>query len=195
MAKQVQSEADRLAAEELAKNEPATKGHATPTRKEREAARKRPLVGGRTPEARNLSKEQQRVLREKARVGMANGEDKYLTIRDRGPQKRFIRDYVDSRWGFSELAIPILVVVVIVQYILSATNPTLGNDLQYGFLGFVALIVIDCIALTVGLRKRLAAKFGADHVDRIGIYAATRSIQLRFMRLPKPQVKHGAVVK
>jgi Protein of unknown function (DUF3043) len=194
VAKQAQSEADRLAAEELEKNAPPTKGHATPTRKEREAARKRPLVGGRTPEARNLSKEQQRALRERARVGMAAGEDKYLTVRDRGPQKRYIRDYVDSRWGFSELAIPILVVVVIIQYILQATNNVLGDYINYGFFGFVVLIVIDCIYLSVSVRKKLAVKFGADRVDRVGLYAATRSIQLRFMRLPKPRVKHGAQI-
>ena len=191
MAKQVQSEADRLAAEELAKNTPATKGHATPTRREREAARKRPLVGANTPEARNLSKEQMRAQRERARAGMAAGEDKYLTVRDRGPQKRFIRDYVDARWGFSELAIPILFLVVVIGFLL----PALQEYVNYGLYVLVGFIVIDCIVLTFGVRKRLRAKFGEDRVDRIGLYAATRAIQLRPMRLPKPQVKRGAEVK
>ena len=84
VAKQVQSEADRIAAEELANNPVAPKGHATPTRKEREAARKRPLVGDKTPEARALSKDQQRAQRERARIGMANGEEKYLPVRAAG---------------------------------------------------------------------------------------------------------------
>src|SRR5476649_2244831 len=96
VAKQVQSEADRIAAEELANNPIAPKGHATPTRKQREAARKRPLVGDKSPESRAISKEQQRAQRERARIGFANGEEKYLPMRDRGPQKRFIRDIVDS---------------------------------------------------------------------------------------------------
>ena len=187
MAKQVQSEADRLAAEELEKNPVAPKGHATPTRKEQEAQRKRPLVGGKTPEARALSKDQQRSQRERARVGMANGEEKYLPLRDRGPQKRFIRDYVDSRWGIGELVIPVLGIVVIITLILPSTQ-TVGTIALYGF---IVLVVIDLIVLTVMLRRALTAKFGANKVDRVGLYAATRSIQLRPMRLPKPQVKRG----
>lgn len=187
MAKQVQSESDRLAAEELEKNPIAPKGHATPTRKEREAQRKRPLVGGRTPEARALSKDQQRAQRERARVGMANGEEKYLQIRDRGPQKRFIRDFVDSRWSIGELVIPVLGVVVITTLILPTTQ-TVGTIALYGF---IVLVVIDLVVLTVMLRRAMTAKFGVGKVDRVGLYAATRSIQLRPMRLPKPQVKRG----
>jgi hypothetical protein len=188
VAKQVQSEADRLAAEELEKNQPiAPKGHATPTRKEREAARKRPLVGGKTPEARALSKDQQRALRDRARVGMANGEEKYLPIRDRGPQKRFIRDVVDSRWGFAELTIPILIVLVIVGYF----DTGLANYVQYGLFALILLILIDVIVLDFRLRRLLAEKFGAARVEKRGFYHVTRSIQLRVMRLPKPQVKRG----
>jgi Protein of unknown function (DUF3043) len=187
VAKQVQSEADRIAAEELEKNRVAAKGHATPTRKEREAARKRPLVGGKTPEARALSKEQQRTQRERARVGMANGEEKYLPIRDRGPQKRFIRDVVDSRWGFAELTIPILILLVVVGYF----DAGLSAYVTYGLWVLVLLVLIDVIVLHFRLNKLLAAKFGADRVEKRGLYHATRSIQLRVMRLPKPQVKRG----
>jgi hypothetical protein len=187
VAKQVQSEADRIAAEELANNPVAPKGHATPTRKEREAARKRPLVGANTPESRALSKEQQRTQRERARVGMANGEEKYLPARDRGPQKKFIRDIVDSRWGFAELTIPILFLFVVIGYIF----PGLSVSVQYGLWALVLIIVIDLIVLHFRLRRLLAAKFGADRVEKRGLYHATRAIQLRVMRLPKPQVKRG----
>jgi hypothetical protein len=190
VAKQVQSEADRIAAEELANNPVAPKGHATPTRKEREAARKRPLVGGKTPEARALSKDQQRAQRDRARIGMANGEEKYLPAKDRGPQKRFIRDVVDSRWGFAELTIPILLVFVILGYL----DEGLANYLQYGILAFVVVVAIDLFILNIRLRRLLAQKFGADRVERRGLYHASRSIQLRVMRLPKPQVKRGEKV-
>jgi hypothetical protein len=187
VAKQVQSEADRIAAEELANNPVAPKGHATPTRKDREAARKRPLVGGKTPEAKALSKDQQRAQRERARVGMANGEEKYLPARDRGPQKRFIRDIVDSRWGFAELTIPILALLVIVGYF----DVGLANYVNYGLWALVLLVLIDVIVLHFRLRRLLSEKFGADRVEKHGLYHATRSIQLRVMRLPKPQVKRG----
>lgn len=190
MAKPAQSEEDRLAAEELEKK-PAPKGHATPTRKEQEAQRKRPLVGGRTPEARAISKEQQRAQRERARVGMANGEEKYLPIRDRGPQKRFIRDYVDSRWSLGEAAIPLLVVYCVL--ILTNVVPLSAQEIaQYIVLGYVVLVVgFDGILRNIFIRRALAAKFGADRVEPIRFYAITRSVQLRPMRLPRPQAKRG----
>ena len=187
MAKQVQSEADRIAAEELAANPVAPKGHATPTRKEREAARKRPLVGGKTPEARALSREQQRSQRERARVGMANGEEKYLPLRDRGPQKRYIRDVVDSRWGFAELTIPILFLLVVVGYL----DASLSTYVTYGLWTLILFVLIDVTVLHFRLNRLLAAKFGADRVEKRGLYHVTRSIQLRVMRLPKPQGKRG----
>jgi hypothetical protein len=118
---------------------------------------------------------------------MANGEEKYLPVRDRGPQKRFIRDVVDSRWGFAELTIPILILLVIVGYF----DASLTAYVNYGLWVLVLLIAIDVIVLHFRLRKLLAAKFGADRVEKRGLYHVTRSIQLRVMRLPKAQVKRG----
>ncbi len=187
MAKQVQSEADRLAAEDLANNPVAPKGHATPTRREREAARKRPLVGGKTPEAKAMSKEQERAARDRARIGLANGEEKFLPVRDRGAQKRFIRDYVDGRWGFAELTIPILGLFVLIGLVL----PGLANYVNYGLWALIVLIAIDVVVLYFSIKRALAAKFGADRVEKMGLYHATRAIQLRPMRLPKAQVKRG----
>jgi hypothetical protein len=187
VAKQVQSEADRIAAEELANNPGAPKGHATPTRKEREAARKRPLVGGKTPEARAMSKEQERSARDRARIGLANGEEKFLPARDRGAQKRFVRDYVDGRWGFAELTIPILGLFVLIGLVL----PGLANYVNYGLWVLILFIATDVIVLYFTLKRRLAEKFGAERVEKLGLYHVTRSIQLRPMRLPKAQVKRG----
>lgn len=189
MAKQIPSEADRLAAEELDARPVAPKGHATPTRKEREAARKRPLVGDKTPEARAISKEQERAQRERARIGMANGEEKYLPLRDRGVQKRFIRDWVDSRWSIGELVIPAVFVVVILSFIFqSKQEQTISTFALYAF---VLLVAIDIVVLTITLRRALAKRFGADKVQRTGLYHMTRAIQLRVLRTPKPQVKRG----
>jgi Protein of unknown function (DUF3043) len=187
VAKQVQSEADRIAAEELAANPIAPKGHATPTRKEREAARKRPLVGDKSPESRAISREQQRSQRDRARAGLAAGEEKYLPIRDRGAQKRYIRDVVDSRWGFAELTIPILFLLVVVGYL----DASLSAYVTYGLWALILFVLIDVTVLHFRIGRLLAAKFGADRVEKRGLYHVTRSIQLRLMRLPKPQVKRG----
>ncbi len=51
---------------------------------------------------------------------------------------------------------------------------------------------IDIVVVGFILKRKLGAKFGEDKVERIRWYAAMRGLQLRRLRLPKPQVKRGA---
>ena len=165
----------------MAKTEP------TPTRKEQEAARKRPLVPTDRKLAARTSRTQQQEARERARIGMAAGEEKYLPARDKGPQKKYIRDYIDARFSLGEVLLPLLVVVIIATFIEAIA--------VYVFIATYALIAVLIIeGLVVGflLRRKLAAKFGEGKVERgVRWYAFMRMIQMRVLRLPKPQVKRG----
>ncbi len=172
-----------------ATSDPATgKGHATPTRKEKEAARKRPLVVSDRGAARRIERTQLQAQRDRARVGLAAGEEKFLPARDRGPQKRYARDYVDARFSVGELLIPLMVVVIILNFVPQPEVQTIGIVALWGFF-FVA--VLDAIVLGFILTKRLGDKFGKDRVEKVRWYAAMRALQLRIMRLPKPKVKRG----
>lgn len=161
------------------------KGRATPTRKEREAANRRPLVPSDRKQASRTSREQLATQRDRARAGMAAGEERYLPARDKGPQKRYARDFVDARWNIGEILLPLLVVVIL-SYFFEAVA-------QYALIGVwivIGIVLIDGIVLRFQLKKRLTEKFGS--MDRgIAWYAFMREIQLRPMRLPKPQVKRG----
>ena len=84
------------------------KGRPTPSRKDRELARKRPLVGDRSKEAKRVDNEKVRADRQKARQGMMAGEERYLGARDKGPQRKFARDVVDARFTAGELVLPML---------------------------------------------------------------------------------------
>lgn len=165
----------------------ARKGAPTPSRKEQEAARRRPLV----PKDRRLAAKQNRekmaAEREKARIGMANGEERYLSLRDKGPQKRFVRDFVDARFSAGEILMPVLVLVILTWFI-----PAIADYALLAFWAVFVLVVVDCVVLGFQVRKRLAAKHGKEKVERgVRWYAAMRAIQMRFLRLPKPQVTRG----
>ena len=164
------------------------KGRPTPTRKEKEEARKRPLVSSDRSAARKASREQMAEARERARLGMARGEEKYLPIRDRGPQKKYVRDYVDARFSIGELMIPFMVVLIIASLIPVEMVTVIGFIAIWAFF---LLAIIDCVVLGFLLNRKLAAKFGDDRVEKVRWYAAMRALQLRPMRLPKPQVKRG----
>jgi hypothetical protein len=164
------------------------KGRATPTRKEQEAARKRPLVPDDRKAAAKSSKAELAARRDRARIGMERGEEKYLPIRDRGPQKRFVRDYVDARWSVGEILLPLMVLVILTYFV---PNEYIAIYALAAVWAVIVLVVIDCLILGRTLRKKLGAKFGADKVEKVTWYASMRAVQLRALRLPKPQVKRG----
>jgi hypothetical protein len=165
------------------------KGRPTPTRKEREAANRRPLVSNDRRAAAKESRAKMAVAREKARVGMAAGEEKYLPARDKGPQRRWIRDYVDARFSVGEVLIPVMFLVIILTFVNNEVYQLIGIA---GLWLFFLVAVIDDVILGFIVNRRLAARFGAEHLQRGNRwYAAMRAMQLRIMRLPKPQVKRG----
>ncbi|WP_426624373.1 DUF3043 domain-containing protein [Leifsonia sp. McL0607] len=165
------------------------KGAPTPTRREQEAARKRPLVPTDRKEAARAARTKQAEAREKARVGMAAGDERYLTARDRGPQRRYVRDYVDARFSIGEFLIPIMLLVIVLSFLPWPFMQLWGLVALWAFF---LIAVIDCIVLGFLVTKKVGDKFGKTKVERgLKWYSAMRALQLRVMRLPKPQVKRG----
>lgn len=163
------------------------KGRPTPTRKEREAANQRPLVSNDRKASSREAKAKYADAREKARIGMAAGDEKYLPARDKGPQRKYVRDYVDARFSVGELMIPVMLLVIVLSFI---NDPLLNLVSVLSLWAFFLLAVLDCVAAGLIVSRRLAAKFGKDKVQKgTRWYCAMRCLQLRAMRLPKPQVK------
>ena len=165
------------------------KGRPTPTRKEAEAAAK---ARAKPPRTRRGQVAAQRAIKgessARVRQGMRNGEEKYLLARDKGPVRRFIRDFVDSRFSFIELLIPLLVVTMVFGYSGNETLASIGNAVLFGS---ILLVIVDMLMLRFRLRRQLAARFPGEPVKGTTYYAVTRAMQMKFMRLPKPQVKIG----
>ncbi len=165
------------------------KGRPTPTRKEAEAAAK---ARAKVPRTRKEQMQRQRQSKtqssKEVRAAMKAGDERYLPARDKGPVRRFIRDYVDSRFSFVELMIPILIVTMILGYSGSSQLATIGNTLLFGML---LLVVLDLVLLRRRLRKQLAVRFPDEPLKGTTYYAVTRSLQMKFMRMPKAKVKIG----
>jgi hypothetical protein len=165
-----------------------SKGRPTPSRAEQEAARKRPLVAD-TKEAKARARSELAAQREKARIGMAAGDDRYLPVKDKGPQRKFVRDLVDSGWHLAELVMPVMVVVLLLMFV---NIPFLQFYSYVALWGFILVAVLDMVLTSFRVKKAARAKFGEDRIERgLGWYGAMRIVQMRFMRLPKPQVKRG----
>ena len=161
------------------------KGRPTPARKEREAARKKPLVAPRTKEGKKAAAEERRKANLAAREGYAAGDDRYLTKRDAGPVKRLIRDYVDSRWFTTgEVLLPVMVLAVFI------TTPGLAQILNVVVLTIFGLFILESLLLARGVKKLIAKKYGKSEKG-VWLYVAFRALYPRFFRLPRPQVARG----
>ena len=89
----------------------------TPKQSEQVARNRRPLVPEDRKEARRQVQDKMRAEREKARLGFERGDDKYLPARDKGPVRRYVRDFVDARLSIGTLAMPMMIVVLVLTFI------------------------------------------------------------------------------
>lgn len=57
---------------------------------------------------------------------------------------------------------------------------------------FILFVVGDMIITSIRVKRAAKEKFGESRLEKgLGWYAAMRTVQMRFMRLPKAQVKRG----
>lgn len=172
-------------------DESTGKGRPTPSRREAEEARKRQM---KTPMTRKEQAKRERAaraeLRAKQQAAMRTGEEKFLPARERGPVRRFLRDYVDRRWNIAEFLLPILVLILLLSLVNQPWALT-GVSALWAFT--IVAVILDTFVLLRGVKKEIAAR-GFDPEDAGGarFYALLRSTQLRRFRLPKPQVDRGA---
>ena len=172
----------------------APKGRPTPSRKEAEANRKAALTGSAKPgaskkEQRLAEREKMRLEREKAREGMARGDERYLPERDKGPVRKFARDFVDSKRTFAEYFVPVAVVVLLLGIV---PNPALQSFVVLMWIVVLVVVGMNTTILLVRMNKALKAKWPKKE-DRKGVtlYGTMRVLQIRRLRLPPPSVKPG----
>ena len=120
---------------------------------------------------------------------MMRGEESALLPRDRGPEKRLVRNMIDSRRNIGSYFFGLVLVLLL----LSSVSPVL---LVYGdliFLFMLVAIAVDSYFLSRRIKRVVTERFPKTTV-RMGVlyrYGIMRSLSLRFMRIPKPQVKTG----
>ena len=163
------------------------KGRPTPTRKEAESKRKvsslAPIV---TKDQKRASKALARQNRIASRAAYMRGEEAALPSRDRGPARRYVRNFVDARRSPGEFFLPVIFVVLVLISIVPQALIVVA--LMYAIMLFA---VIDGFIMNRKIRKALALKFPGTTTKGLGMYAWLRSTQMRKLRAPHPQVKVG----
>ncbi len=165
----------------------SAKGVPTPSRKAQEEARKRPLVPSDRAGAKVAARDARREEQARMRRALDTGEERFLPLRDKGPQKRFARDYVDARFSFGEYVMFAALIIVVLTLVVPV-----GSQLVIFavFWVLVALVAVDVWVMGRKLKRLLAQKFGPVDSGVIW-YACMRALQFRRLRLPKPLVRRG----
>jgi hypothetical protein len=146
-----------------------------------------------------LSREERRAEGTERRAQMADrrermmaGDERYLLTRDQGPVRRLARDVVDARRNVLGLFMPSALALLFIMFAV----PQLQLYISPAMMGLMALMMLDGIILGRKVARRVDERFPDNTESRwkLGLYAASRASQLRRMRAPRPQVKHGSSV-
>jgi Protein of unknown function (DUF3043) len=182
---------------------PRPKGY-TPSKKElgketpkRQSSQRRPgavAAPANRREAYKQMRERQRAERAEASEGMRSGDERYLLARDRGPERRLVRDIVDSRrtagtWFFVGAIIVFIGSTGAMPYQIQ-----LAANLLWAILALS--VVIDSVLISRRIKKRVTEKY-PDTTQRMGslyMYGIMRALTFRRMRVPKPQVELGTKI-
>ena len=181
---------DKLTDEALHPARDGAKNRPTPRRREQEAARRQPLVVADRKQAKQIDRTKRNEQMARTRQAMLTGDDSGLPARDKGPVRRYMRDFIDARWNLAEFMLPVMLLVLALSFLRTSTILFFVTILTYAVL---LTAVLDTFLMWRGLKKKLAAKFGdeAAGAKGNGMYAAMRAFQLRRSRMPRPMVARG----
>jgi hypothetical protein len=170
----------------------AGKGRPTPRRREAQKRRTGPVAPPpRTRrEAYRRMREQGADRRAELRAGMMSGDERYLTPRDRGPERKLVRDIVDSRRNAGVL---FLFTAVIYFFGLLIPNQQIKAAITSLWLTVLLLLIVDSTVLGFKIRKMLRQRFPdtEQRTRSLVFYGVTRATMIRRWRAPKPAVLVG----
>ncbi|MFJ5259245.1 DUF3043 domain-containing protein [Streptomyces sp. NPDC088387] len=189
-AKDEKAAAEQAASDsKLTRDPQAPKGRPTPKRSEAQSQRRSVANTPTTrKEAAKRQREERRSAMERQRKALAGGDERYLPARDKGPVRRFARDYIDSRFNIAEYFLPMAVIILVLSMVRVGSLQSIALLL---WLVVIVLIVLDSVLTGFRIKKALTARFPDENRRGAVAYALMRSLQMRRLRLPKPQVKRG----
>lgn len=162
------------------------KGVPTPTRKEREAARRRPLIVSDPAEAKRQRREARAAEAAKVRESFKTGDERYLPLKHRGANRKMIRSVVDERFRFSELLMFLLLPLLFLS-IVFATNLEVQRIVSYIFYAMFLIFIIESILITRKVR-RIQAERNIPRQPGDVFYILERTMMFSKFRMPAPGI-------
>lgn len=170
---------------------PPSAGKGRPTPKRRDAQRRRrEVVKAPTTKREAYRQRRDRIRQERRgqRRALVSGDESNLPPRDAGPVKRYVRDVVDARRSMGTFFLPAALVLLFAS---TVKGPALAALVSFGYVVLLGAILVDSFLLARKVHRSVAEKFGDKATTGVRMYAVTRSLQFRRLRMPPPKVKRG----
>jgi len=134
-----------------------------------------------------------RLERRKKSAAMMAGEDWALMARDKGADKKLVRDIVDSRRNLGTYFFGAMFAVMAVMLSGNLTLAAYGNLL---FIVMLVVVLFDSVILSRKIKRVVSERMPKATPRWGGLYwyAIMRAISFRGMRAPKPRVKVGDAI-
>ncbi|WP_187973899.1 DUF3043 domain-containing protein [Corynebacterium poyangense] len=143
-------------------------------------------------EYRAKEREKSRTARLEAQQRMDAGDERYLLARDKGEERRFTRDWIDSRRFLNNFFMPFALLILIVLFV-GNWAPKFASVIST--LTMVVLVIFFVEGMVTGRRVNSAVrqKFPGTTATGFGLgfYAFSRMTQPRRWRSPRPRVNIG----
>jgi hypothetical protein len=167
------------------------KGRPTPKRSEANKGREQAITGSRTRSSAGSAGSKapaDRTDRARRYDAMKRGEDWALNPRDKGPERKLVRDFVDSKRRISEFYMYALIVLLLALF---SRNKTVEDYVSPFVIVLIVLVFIDGFLIRMQIRRLMAQRFPGSSARGLTLYAVIRALQIRRFRVPAPQVKPG----
>ncbi|MCP2327831.1 hypothetical protein HDA40_006338 [Hamadaea flava] len=168
-----------------------SKGKATPKRTDGRRKAEPPPANKR--EAYRRMKDKQRGERAEAMAGMKAGEERYLMPRDKGPERKLVRDIVDTRrtigtWFFGSAFVVLLGT--------GTGNPTFVMYAQLIWFAIAFATLVDTVLICRKVSRLVRERFPKPSVSMRSLYfyAFMRAITFRRLRMPQARKKFGEAI-
>lgn len=139
-------------------------------------------------------RERDQAARERRRVNerMMAGDEKYLMDRDKGPERKFVRDWVDSHRYLMNLFLPMTLIVILLM-IIGVKNPQVANLASIVMMVLFLIMIAEGVWLSRKINRMVRERYPdtAQGKFGLGMYAFTRATMIRRLRTPAPQKQPG----
>lgn len=157
------------------------KGSPTPSRREAEQMRREQLRP-------TLSKSERKAREREVRRAR---EEKAFAQAEMAPQRVLLRNYIDSRWTFSEFSWPFLFGSLAI-FIAGTWYPPLTYYASYAIWSVMAGVIFEVTFLWFRFRGVLESRLPGAPRRGLIMYMASRMVSMRRFRRPPTAIDRGA---